>query len=131
MQYSYGLWWFLTHCNRKVLVWLALINLLVTLISLGSAINKECKAFGDIILTVEYIIPGRHSDISWSLKLKKWHIYLWKGNLLHAWPTFLYSSFIRQFELRKTSICLIYFLLFPFFVQGINILLKYTGKKLT
>ena len=127
MQYSYGLWWFLTHCNRKVLVSLALINLLVTLISLGPAISKEWKAFDDIILTVEYIIPGRHLDISWSRKLKKWHIYLWKGNLLHIRPIFLYSGFIRQFDLRKTFICLTYFLLFPFFVQGINVLLKCTG----
>lgn len=70
MQYSYGLWWFLTCCNRKALVWLALPNLLVTLINLGPTINKECNVFGDITLTVEYIISCRQSDISWSSKLK-------------------------------------------------------------
>lgn len=67
---------------RKVLVWLALINLLVTLISLGSAINKECKAFGDIILTVEYIIQGDILIYILKHKIKEVTYLFMEGNLL-------------------------------------------------
>ena len=111
MQYSYGMWWFLTQFIRKN------CSLVSTYKSVGYfnqswACNKQAihVVFDDnkvqswiynFMKTFRYILK-------WKIKVWKQHIYLCKGNFTDARPIFLYSSFLRQLGLRKTSICFVY-----------------------